>query len=97
MDEEGEEARNPIPAFHHFISPFLLGRDYSNQDGYAEYSKWTEVVECFLAIQCLKEDGNFKQAKDVTQVFAKLEYACRGTTLYEALKNKAHFNNDPYR
>jgi hypothetical protein len=91
------EPGDALVAFHDFVFPFLAGRDDPHTLDHAEYSKWNEVIECFLAIISLKPDGNFKQARDVTQVFAKLEYACRGAVLYEALKNRMNFYNDPYQ
>jgi hypothetical protein len=88
---------DPIVAFHNFIFPFLAGRDDAHLLNHPNYSKWDEIIECFLAILSLKPDGNFKKAKDVTQVFAKLEYACRGAILYEALRNRMDFENNPYK
>jgi len=86
-----------VKAFHEFVVPFLSGREFSANYDHAEYSKWQEVLECFLAIYCLKEDGNFKPPQDVTGIFAKIEYLCRGTTLYQGLSHMADFRNDPYK
>ena len=88
---------NAIDAFHTFVSPFLLARDISNNHGHNKYSKWDEVIECFLAIYCLNADGTFKRACDVTQIFAQFKYLCRGTALYEGLKRVEEFDNNPYR
>jgi hypothetical protein len=74
-----------IHALHVFTAPFLSGQDFSANYDYSEYSKWNDVIECFLAVYALNEDGNFKSPKDVTGVFAKIEYLCRGATLYDGL------------
>jgi hypothetical protein len=85
-----------IPALHNFISPFLSGRDFGQDYDFNDYSKWSDVVECFLAIFCLLEDGTFKPPQHVTGVFAKMEYLCRGVTLYDGLTHISDFNNNPY-
>jgi hypothetical protein len=72
-----------IKALHTFVMPFLSARDFAEDYNYLEYSKWNDVLECFMAIYCLDDDGLFKD--DVTGLFAKVEYLCRNTTLYEAL------------
>jgi hypothetical protein len=86
-----------VNAFHVFIAPFLSGRDFAAGYDHSDYSKWQEVLECFLAIYCLTEDGNFKPPHDVTAIFAKIEYLCRGTTLYDGLSHVTEFQNNPYK
>jgi hypothetical protein len=86
-----------VKALHNFIFPFLSGREFTPDYNHAEYSKWQETLECFLAVYCLKDDGSFKSPQDVTGIFAKVEYLCRGSTLYEGLTRIADFQNDPYK
>ncbi|KIM38957.1 hypothetical protein M413DRAFT_75527, partial [Hebeloma cylindrosporum] len=73
-----------IDLFHIFIKPLLYPKDHSTIPG--PYTKWNEVFECFYALSCLREDGNFQPAGLVTQMFAKMKYFIRGTVLYEGLK-----------
>lgn len=81
-----------VLALHEFVKPFLLSVAY---DGDIEdYSKWSDPIECLLALHFLQQDGNFRQPKDVTQTFAHLSYHIRGAMLYEAHLIKATFNND---
>jgi len=68
-----------VAALHDFFYPFTSKRDIRQ-----EYSKWFDALECFIAIYCLKADGNYEDASGCTQLFAILKYICRGTTLYEA-------------
>lgn len=78
-----------ILVFHKFAYPLLAAnavQDTSN--------KWNSPMECFLAIYNLKEDGNFQEASNVTQLFAKLEYHCRGATLFESHQKKSKFGHD---
>jgi hypothetical protein len=77
---------------HQFIYPFLAARDIVG-----EYNKWDEVVECFLAIYCLEQDGNFRSAKNTTQLLAILKYLCRGSTLVEATLQAAREGKDPLK
>ncbi|PPR07569.1 hypothetical protein CVT24_008784 [Panaeolus cyanescens] len=49
------------------------------------HSKWDQVLERLVALAALKEDGSFKAAHEVTQMFAILQYLIRGTVFYEAL------------
>ena len=86
-----------VDALHTLIAPFFSGQVFSLDYDYANYSKWNEVMECFLAVYCLKEDGNFKYPQDVTGIFAKVEYLCKGVTLYEGLTHLKDFQNNPYR
>jgi hypothetical protein len=81
-----------IAALHSFVYPFLAAREIEGQ-----YNKWEEVMECFLAIYFLQADGNFKDAKDVTQPLAILKYLCRGSTLFESFQVAKKFNVDPHK
>jgi hypothetical protein len=60
-----------------------------------EGSKWDDVLECFLAILAMKDDGNFSEPKGLTQMFAQFKYHCRSVLLYEAHKRGKAENNAP--
>lgn len=81
----------PIPLVHNVALALFSPRDSSQDIG--DYNKWLDPLECFLAIYNLKTSGNFKEPKDVTQVFAILVYLVRGTTLYEGHKDYLIHNN----
>jgi hypothetical protein len=76
----GLDEQTCINALHKLVYPFFSAREESG-----EYSKWDEVLECFLAILFLKQDGNFEDPCNVTQGFAICKYLCRSSTLFEAL------------
>lgn len=78
--------------FHDFVKHFLLRFPSSNNS-----SKWDSIIECLIAISALKEDGNFKAATDVTQIFAKLVYHIRGTILYEGIMQMGKYGNNCYQ
>ena len=51
-----------------------------------------------MAIYTLREDGNFRQAKEVTQMFATFHYHIRGAILYEGiLRCDNDFKGDLYQ
>jgi hypothetical protein len=81
-----------VEVFHQFIYPFLAARDIVG-----EYNKWDEVVECFIAIYCMEPDGNFRSAKNTTQLLAILKYLCRGSTLVEAALQAVKEGKDPLK
>lgn len=67
-----------LDAFHRFIKPFLY--PFSSGSG----SRWDDPMECFFALYALQEDGTFRSADGMTQVFAHLLHLIRSTILYEA-------------
>ena len=73
-----------IDLFHVFIKPLVYPMDHSLIPG--PYSKFNEPFECFYALSCLREDGNFQPPNLVTQKFARMKYFTRGTVLYQGLK-----------
>jgi hypothetical protein len=85
-----------VQAFHNFIKPILYARNSAELDD-DEYSKWDDIFERLLALNALRDDGNFKPPKDVTGTFATLFYQIRGTILYEGLSNKANFGGNAYK
>lgn len=70
---------------------------FSPQPALSPYSKWNDVLECFMAIYALKEDGNFENGADLTNFFAILKYLCRSTILYQLIQAIADFDNDPVK
>lgn len=82
----------PILALHKFLTPFLLCIPYTGCMD--DYSKWSDPLECLLAVFFVQEDGNFRQAKDVTPIFAHTSYHIRGAILYEGHLIKGLFKND---
>jgi len=58
---------------------------------------WNEPLEGFMALHNLQEDGNFKPANMVTQLFAQLHYHIRGTMVYEGDWTVKDFDNNIYK
>jgi hypothetical protein len=90
--EKPHSDKQTVEALHQFLYPFLAARDIVG-----EYNKWDEVLECFLAIYCLEHDGNFRSAKNTTQLLAILKYLCRGSTLVEATFRAVKEGKDPFK
>jgi hypothetical protein len=90
--EKPNSDEQTLEVFHQFIYPFLAAREIAG-----EYNKWDEVVECFLAIYCLEQDGNFRSARNTTQLLAILKYLCRGSTLVEATLQAIKEGKDPLK
>lgn len=86
------ESYHGLSILHQLVKSILLAQPVDN----GIHSKWGLMVECLLAISALKEDGNFKQPHEVTQMFAQLAYLIRGTILYEAMDNKKNFKENAY-
>jgi hypothetical protein len=86
-DANSEDA---VCALHTFIYPFLSAREIVGC-----YSRWDEVLDCFLAVYSLNLDGTFRTAPETTQPLAILKYLCRGSTLYEAFRVAHKYNNNP--
>lgn len=82
-----------VMAFHRFIYP-VLSFQSSRTIEVEEYTKWSESSECLFAISALREDGGFKPAHDVTQMFAQTTYHIRGAILFEGYRIKEDFGND---
>jgi hypothetical protein len=74
-----------VHLFHQFISPILFAPEMAEQilEG---GSKWNDMIECLMAVKFVQEDGNFPQAKDITQPLAQLLYLIRGAVLYEGIQ-----------
>jgi hypothetical protein len=78
QNDNGEKTRD---SFHQFIKPFLYPLLESQS-----HSRWDDPVECFMAVYCLNEDGNFKPARNTSQLFTHLKYHTRGAIFYEGFK-----------
>jgi len=86
----------PIDELHDFVRPFLYPKPTSALG--EESSKWKNVIECFFAIDTLRDDGNFKAAHEVTQMFAISHNHIRGAMLYHGLKRTLSENdNNAYK
>lgn len=83
-----------IDAFHDFIKPVLYVP--ATRASMRNFSKWNNLVECLLAISALREDGSFRPAENVTQMFAQLVYHIRGAILYEGCRNVEAFEGNIY-
>jgi hypothetical protein len=83
-----------VHKFHEFIRPFLYPLPRSGAAA-AVPSKWDHPIERFMAVYSLRPDGNFRQAKGVTQMFATFHYHIRGAILYEGLSKCD--DGDPYQ
>ncbi|KJA17084.1 hypothetical protein HYPSUDRAFT_146917, partial [Hypholoma sublateritium FD-334 SS-4] len=84
---------NHLLVFHELVKSILLIHPTES----AHCSKWKSIFECLLAISGLKEDGNFKQPREVTQMFAQIAYLIRSSILYEATMNIDRFDGNLYR
>ena len=91
---KGDDAVLPL---HRFLKPFLYPLDRTGQALGKKFSRWDEPIECLQAITTLKEDGTFKEPRDVTQMFAQIAYHIRAAILYEASLNVAAFHGDLYK
>jgi hypothetical protein len=77
--EDPEPLEKSVDGLHSLIFHLLAA-----QEKEGESNKWDDALECFLAILAMREDGNFSEAKGLTQIFAKFKYLCRSVILYEA-------------
>jgi len=91
LDDPNKDEK-AIVAFHNFIFPFISARVI-----HGAYNKWDDVLECYLAVANLKPDGNFKEPKSQTQIYAIWKYHCRGGILYESISRVGDFGNDPHK
>lgn len=48
-----------------------------------DLGKFSDPMECFIALFHLTKDAKFQQPKEITPTFAKIKYFARITTLYE--------------
>jgi hypothetical protein len=85
--------KDAVEAFHKFIKPILYPRESDPESG-GSTSKWDHPVECFIALFALRPDGVFKEANNLTGLFAILHYHIRCAIFYESLITVQDFNND---
>jgi hypothetical protein len=91
LDDPSQDDK-AVTILHEFIYPFL-----SMQQQEGEYSKWLEVLECYLAIANMTPDGNFQDAHELTKPFSIWKYICRGSTLYQGILSAPQFRNNAYK
>ncbi|KAK0440199.1 uncharacterized protein EV420DRAFT_1279273, partial [Desarmillaria tabescens] len=81
-----------VQSLHKFLLPLLSPRVSPGR-----HDKWQLVMECFVAVFCVRPDGLFEKPENTMQTFAKIKYLVRGTCLYEAVQIAGQFNDDAYR
>lgn len=58
----------------------------TNEDAMA---KWSDALQCFLAVANLRPDGTFTSPGNFTQQLSHWEYLMRGSGLYEMVENSS--------
>ena len=78
-----------LDSLHKFALSLLVlqpePKGYGSRD---DTPSWTCPVQCYLAAQGIREDGNFKPPEVLTQLLAKLKYFCRNCALIQADRTK---------
>lgn len=87
-----QKKTDAINALHDVFKHIFYPRPFTGP--IEDYSKFSNPIECLMAVYNLKDDGNFRQASEVTQMFAQIHYHIRGSILYEAMRHKADFDHD---
>ncbi|KAF9470424.1 hypothetical protein BDN70DRAFT_821396, partial [Pholiota conissans] len=85
--------KEAVEALHILFKHIWYPRLHSS-DQFDNVSKWNNIYECLIALDCLREDATFDQPAIITQRFAKIEYHIRGCILYEAFKKSDLFDNN---
>ncbi|KAJ6467177.1 hypothetical protein C8R47DRAFT_931389, partial [Mycena vitilis] len=70
-----------ISAFHELVKVFLLARSPENPA--VGPRKFDHALQCLLAVDCLKPDGNQQDALNVTPVLARTLYHIRCALVWE--------------
>jgi hypothetical protein len=81
-----------VDDFHAFVALFFLVREATNPPPVPSAGKYDGVLECFCAVQSVREDGLLESPNITAQLFAHLKYLIRGILLCEADKRKGNFN-----
>lgn len=89
------DKRDAIAALHSLVLPLFSPRVPSPEE--INPSKWDIVVECFLAVHCLRRGGIFAAPHEVSGILAKLKYVIRATCVYEIWDQQASYDNDLLR
>jgi hypothetical protein len=76
-----------VDALHNFLFP-LLSPGLDKHRGL----QWMDPVQAYLPLEFLRPDGNFLAAKAITPFLAQWKYVCRSAVLYQAVKEREHFN-----
>ncbi|KAF9522805.1 hypothetical protein CPB83DRAFT_899311 [Crepidotus variabilis] len=74
---EDPETQSALNELHTFLKPIVYPRPSSRE------SRWKDPLERFYALCTLKGDGTFHEAKDLTGLFAKMEYHMRSVMFYQ--------------
>ncbi|KAF9491189.1 hypothetical protein BDN71DRAFT_1364503, partial [Pleurotus eryngii] len=82
--KEGANKNEQVIALHILVHPFL-SRFATVMDSEEPGSKWNRVIECFIALLSVQENGSFKPPSAMTQPLAILKYLCRITCFLHAL------------
>jgi hypothetical protein len=82
-----------VNAFHEFVKFILFPQEYIGRP----YSKWDNSVECLFALSALQQKGIFKEAHNVTQMFAHTFYHVRGAILFEGYRIRENFGGNLYK
>jgi len=85
-----------VQVFHDFIRSALYLRARPDKMLHAP-SKWDDPIERFIAVYSLQPDGNFRQAQQVTGVFAMFHYHIRGAIFYEGYSKIDNFGGNLYK
>ena len=82
-----------VEAFHDFIK-FIL---FPQEQIPTASSKWEEPIECLFALTALQPGGIFKEAHNITQMFAQTSYHIRGAILFEGYRLQEEFEGNLYK
>ncbi|KAF9487387.1 hypothetical protein BDN71DRAFT_1514032 [Pleurotus eryngii] len=82
--KEGANKNEQVIALHILVHPFL-SHFATVMDSEEPGSKWNRVIECFIALLSVQENGSFKPPSAMTQPLAILKYLCRITCFLHAL------------
>lgn len=81
-----EEGISDVPTMHKILYSYMAPP--SDDDVMA---KWSDAIQCFLAVINLRPDATFTPAGNFTQELAHWEYLMRGAGLYETVTNHSGF------
>lgn len=83
------EAKGDLQASIHKFSLSLFSTPPISKD----INRWKCPLLCYLAVDNLRDDGNFKEAHHLTSILAHWEYIIRGVCLYEAKETASTYEN----
>lgn len=68
-----------LDAFHAMLPPLFMAVEGAGP----VMSKFEHALECLISIINLREEGNFREPRDVTPFLAGVKYLIRATILFE--------------